>query len=191
MAGGELAFEDFLEADSLQGGFLGFVPSEGVVEKFDEVFGGRLWRQGGGDEVVGVAGASEGDVELAELLVASFGFELGAVAEKHLVTFGDGLAGEVEDPVYLAGVAIALDTHGTAGGGEGIAAELGEDGHVVGEAFGLVNGHHLHRAFGVGLAQGVGLGVAEEAVDGEFAGLVKDAGREGEFVESLLGESVV
>ena len=190
VAGRKFAFVDFLEGDSLQGGFFRLVPSHGIVEKLDEVLGGGFGRQGGGDEVISVARTGESDVEFAELFVTRFGFELGAVAEEHFVTFGNSFAGKVEDPLYLAGLAIALHAHGAAGGGEGAAAELGEDGHVVGEALGLVDGHHLHSALGIGLAEGVGLGVTEEAVDGELARLVEDAGREGKLVESLLGEGV-
>ena len=166
---------------------------DGLVQEADEVAllasGGKAW----GNEIVGLSGAGEANVELAELFVGGFGLLVLPVIVEDGIGIGDDAAWNVKDPLRVACVTVAVDCDVPAvpaRDGEGVSIETGQEDGIEGESLGLVDGHDLHCGAGGDSPHSVVLRKAEKLVRTTVGGLVEHAGREGQFSDAVFSEFV-
>ena len=74
--------------------------------------------------------------------------------------------------------------------GEGVSIEAGQEDGIEGEALCLVDGHDLHCGAGGDSPHSVVLRKAEKLIRTTVAGLVEQAGREGQFGDAVFSEIV-
>ena len=169
------------------------VMRDGFVQKTDEVAPCAPDGESRGNEIVGVPGPGEANVEFAELFVGGFGLLFLPVAVEDRVGIGDDAAWNIKDPLRIARITITMDRDVSAvpaRDGEGVSIETGQEDRVEGQALGLVDGHDLHCCAGGNSPHSVVLSKAEKLVRTTIARLVEDTGGEGQFGDPVRSESV-
>ena len=140
-------------------------------------------------EVIGAAGAGDGDVELCQALAPECGLRFLQGGGDDGIRGGDVLVRQLRDPRDFA-VIIARDAGALAVDVHAAVVEVGEDDDVESEALALVQRHHLDGGGAGGFADAGGCGEGGEFIHITAAGVIEFLRGAAEFLQASAAEGI-